>query len=156
MTRPGGILCLLIALAGSPSVSCVAGPTPLQKVESPDMRRVVQLQVREGIDVGGGKPGFKLSLSGWPPGAVVDVYALDADGTRVPLVDGAPVDASGAAKVAVPYESTGLHPGQWIIGVASKELSRGEKLLIPRVIHDKRGWRLDFKSMTPPAPGQSR
>lgn len=110
------------------------------------MRSAIQLQVQEGIDVGGGKPGFKLALSGWPPGAVFDVYALDAGGTRVTLVDNALVSGEGTAQVAIPYESEGLYPGSWIIGVSSKDLTRGEKLLIPRVIHEKRGWRLDFGS----------
>ena len=143
-------LLLLTLLACVYNAAWAADPTPLHKVDSPDMRRAIQLQVQEGIDVGGGKPGFKLSLSGWPRGAVFDVYALDAVGTRVTLVDSAPVDAEGAAQVAVPYESEGLYPGAWIIGVSSKDLTRGEKLLIPRVIHQKRGWRLDFGSTRPP------
>lgn len=152
MIRAAKCLCLLLVLSGNPAACWGAGTTPLQKVDSPDMRRAIRLQVQEGVDVGGGRPGFKLFLSGWPPGAVFDVYALDAGGTRVSLVDGAQVDATGAAMAAVPYESEGLHPGQWIIGVSSKDLSRGEKLLIPRVIHDKRGWRLDFQ---PPRQGQA-
>jgi hypothetical protein len=136
----------LLCLCAIQVTGWAADTKPLHKVDSPDLRVAIQLHVEEGIDVGGGKPGFRLALSGWPPGAAFDVYALDADGTRVSLVDGALVDTTGAATVAVPYESEGLHPGPWIIGVASKDLVRGEKLLIPRVIHDKRGWRLDFKS----------
>lgn len=122
----------------------------LQKVDSPTALRAVQLQVKEGIDVGGGNPGFKLFLSGWPQDTSFDVYGLDADGTRVPLVNGAMADMVGAAIVAIPYESEGLHPGSWIIGVVGKDLAKGERLLVPRVIHGKHGWRLDFKSITPP------
>jgi hypothetical protein len=125
-----------------------AGTKPLQKVDSPDMRAAINLQVQEGVDVGGGKPGFKLALSGWPPGAVFDVYGLATDGTPVPLVNGATTDAAGTLIVAVPYESTGLHPGEWIIGVSGKGLTRGERLVVPRVIHGKHGWRLDFSFMS--------
>jgi hypothetical protein len=119
-------------------------------VDSPSSLVAVQLRVKEGIDVGGGKPGFRLSLSGWPQGKSFDVYALDTDGTRVSLVSEAMADMTGEAIVSVPYESEGLHPGSWIIGVVGKDLARGERLLIPRVIHGKRGWRLDFKSVSQP------
>jgi len=129
-----------------------AGGKPLQKVDSPDTRSTIRLQVQEGVDVGRGRPGFKLALKDWPPGVSCDVYALATDGTSVPLATGVMTDAAGAASVAIPYESAGLYPGSWIIGVSSKDLSRGERLLVPRVIHGKHGWRLDFKSVgQPPA-----
>lgn len=135
------VLLLSICMSG-----WAAGTKPLQKVDSPDIRSAIQLQVQEGVDVGGGKPGFKLSLSGWPPGASFNVYALDPVGTHVSLVEGARTDQDGTAVVSVPYEAEGLYPGYWIIGVTSKNLTRGERLLVPRVVHSKRGWRLDFKS----------
>ena len=141
----GQCLLLLIAL-GIQATGWATDTKALQKVDSPDMRAAVQLQVQEGIDVGGGKPGFKLTLCGWPPGASFNVYALDPVGTHVSLVDGARTDQDGAATVAVPYEAEGLYPGYWIIGVTSKNLTRGERLLVPRVIHGRHGWRLDFKS----------
>jgi hypothetical protein len=129
----------------------------LQKFGSPDMRTDIQLQVKEGIDVGHGKPGFRLSLSGWKPGAAFDVYGLDADGTHVELDSGA-VDRKGAATVAVPYEASGLHPGAWIIGVTGKDVDRAERLAIPRVTHGRHGWHLDFsgarkQNPAPPAKG---
>jgi hypothetical protein len=153
MTSPRCVF--LILLLGIQMTGWAADTKALQKVDSPDMRMAIRLKVQEGVDVGAGKPGFRLSLSGWPPGIVFDVYALAADGTRVPLVSGAMTDAAGTAVVAVPYESEGLHPGSWLVGVASKNLVRGERLLVPRVIHGKSSWRLDFKSLSqpPPAPG---
>ena len=147
-------LFLLMFLLGIQVTGWAVGTKTLHKVDSPDTRSAIQLQVQEGIDVGDGKPGFKLSLSGWPPSAVFDVYALATDGTRVELVNGATTDMTGAATAAIPYESKGLHPGSWIVGVTSKDLARGESLLVPRVIHGKRGWRLDFKSVGQPQPGQ--
>src|SRR5690242_10063967 len=105
---------LLIALlAGGMSL---ASATPLRQFDTPDMRTDIQLEVKEGIDVGHGKPGFRLSVSGWRPGAGFDVYALDVDGTRVALASGVTADAKGAALVLIPYESPGLHPGPWVIG----------------------------------------
>src|SRR5579872_5529352 len=117
---------LLFLLLGIQATDWAAGAKPLQKVDSPDIRSLIQLQVQEGIDVGGGKPGFELALSGWPPGASFNVYALDPVGTHVSLVEGARTDQDGAATVAVPYEAEGLYPGYWIIGVTSKTLTRGE------------------------------
>lgn len=152
---PNGKFCALLALLlGIQTVGWAASTKLLQKVDSPNALIAVQLRVKEGIDVGGGKPGFKLSLSGWPQGKSFDVYALDTDGTRVSLVSGAMADMTGEAIVAVPYESEGLHPGSWIIGVAGKDLARGERLLVPRVIHGKHGWRLDFTSASQPQAGQ--
>jgi hypothetical protein len=144
---------VLILLLGILPSSWAANTKLLQKVDSPSALRAVRLQVKEGIDVGGGKPGFKLSLSGWPQGLNFDVYALDTDGIRVPLVNAAMADSVGAAIIAVPYESEGLHPGSWIIGIVGKDLAKGVRLMVPRVIHAKRGWRLDFKSINrPPTP----
>ena len=145
---------VFLAVLSIQATGWAAGGKSLQKVDSPDTRSAIQLQVQEGIDVGGGKPGFKLSLSGWPAGASFSVYALDPAGTHVSLVDGAHTDQDGAAVVAVPYEAEGLYPGYWIIGVTSKNLTLGERLLVPRVIHSKRGWRLDFKSADQPQPSQ--
>jgi hypothetical protein len=140
----------LILLLGIQATGWAANIKLLQKVDSPTALRAVQLQVKEGIDVGGGNPGFKLFLSGWPQDTSFDVYGLDADGTRVPLVNGAMADMVGAAIVAIPYETEGLHPGSWIIGVVGKDLAKGERLSVPRVIHGKHGWRLDFKSISQP------
>jgi|GEM_PF-5500733 len=152
----GRYLFILVVLLGIMPMSSAANTKLLQKADSPTALRAVQLQVKEGIDVGGGNPGFKLFLSGWPQGLSFDVYGLDADGTRVPLVNGAMADDVGAAIVAIPYESEGLHPGSWIIGVVGKDLAKGERLLVPRVIHGKHGWRLDFKSISQlPAPATS-
>jgi hypothetical protein len=155
---PSPSICKLLAfltLLGTQTAGWAANTKLLQKVDSPNSLVAIQLQVQEGIDVGGGKPGFKLSLSGWPQGISFDVYALDTDGTRVSLVSGAMADVTGEAIVSVPYESEGLHPGSWIIGVAGKDLAKGERLLVPRVIHGKLGWQLDFKSVSQPQAGQS-
>lgn len=149
----GRHLAFLLALCIQ-ATGWAAGGKSLQKIDSPDTRSVVQIQVQEGIDVGGGKPGFKLALSGWPAGASFSVYALDPAGTHVALVDGARTDQDGAAVVEVPYEAEGLYPGYWIIGVTSKNLARGERPLVPRVIHGKDGWRLDFKSLAQPQPSR--
>jgi hypothetical protein len=138
----------LILLLGTQAAGWAANTKLLQKVDSPSALVAMQLRVKEGIDVGGGKPGFELFLSGWPQGKSFDVYALDTDGMRVPLVDAAMADMTGEAIIPVPYESEGLHPGSWIIGVVGKDLGRGERLLVPRVIHGKHGWRLDFKSVS--------
>ena len=150
-------LLAFLILFGVQAAGWAAGAKLLQKVDSPTSLVAVQLRVKEGIDVGGGKPGFTLSLSGWPQGKSFDVYALDTDGTRVPLVNGSMPDVTGEAIVSVPYESEGLHPGSWIIGVARTDLARGVRLLVPRVIHGKHGWRLDFKSVgqtqANPGPG---
>lgn len=126
--------------------AAAASAAPLQKFDSPDMRTDIQLQVKEGIDVGHGKPGFRLSLSGWKAGEEFDVYGLDVDGTHVALAPGEIADKQGAATVLVPYESRGLHPGPWIIEVTGKDADRAERLVIPRVIHGKHGWRLDFRA----------
>lgn len=137
-------------LLGMQATSWAANTKLLQKVDSPTALRAVQLQVKEGIDVGGGRPGFILSLSGWPQDLGFDVYALDAVGTRVPLVNAAMADSVGAAIVTIPYESEGLHPGSWIIGIVGKDLAKGVRLSVPRVIHGRHGWRLDFKSLERP------
>lgn len=128
------------------AISFAVSAVPLRQFDSPDMRTDIQLKVKEGIEVGHGKPGFRLSLSGWKPGAEFDVYALDVDGTRVTLAPGVKADAKGSARVLIPYESTGLHPGPWIIGVTGKDVDRAERLVIPRVSRGKHGWRLDFRS----------
>ena len=96
-----------------------------------------------------------MSLRGWMAGAIFDVYALDVDGTRVTLAPGETADGKGAALVLVPYETKGLHPGPWIIGVTGKDVDRAERLLIPRVIHGKHGWRLDFKGTAKQNPAPS-
>ena len=63
---PSPSICKLLAfltLLGTQTAGWAANTKLLQKVDSPNSLIAVQLQVQEGIDVGGGKPGFKLSLS---------------------------------------------------------------------------------------------
>src|SRR6201999_2988849 len=56
----GKHLAFLLALCIQ-ATGWAAGGKSLQKIDSPDTRSAVQIQVQEGIDVGGGKPGFKLA-----------------------------------------------------------------------------------------------
>ncbi len=138
-------LTLLVLLSAH---AWAASSKVLKKTDSLDLRTGIRIDVKEGLDLGG-KPGFKLALSGWTPGAGFAVYGLDTEGDSVALVPaeaGRAADAAGRAAVNILYETPGLHPGQWVIEVSGKGTDRAESLSIPAVVHGKHGWRLDFQA----------
>ncbi len=110
----------------------------------------VEIHVEHGVRLPGGRPAFRVEVSGWQPNGELFMYAIAPDGTQIAIIPKekpVQVDENGEFSVDIDYQRKGLGLGHWVFLIAGKPGIHEFEIDLPRVeppTADRPKWRLIF------------
>lgn len=110
----------------------------------------VKIYFDHGIALPWGKPGFRISITGWQPNGDLFLYAISPEGAQLALIPREkPVqaDEDGNFTVDIDYARKGIEPGHWMFLAGGKSGIHEFEADMPRIIPPDAGhpkWRLMF------------
>ena len=120
-------------------VACLAfAPVGAQGAgtEKPVDPAQVEIHVEHGVALPGGKPGFRVDVSGWQPNGELFMYAIAPDGTQIELIPKdkpAHAGEDGEFSVDIDYQRKGLGQGHWMFLIAGQPGIHEFETDLPRI-----------------------
>lgn len=121
----------------------------------------VTLDIRHGIELPWGKPGFSILVSNWAPNGEMSVHAIGPDGERIDLVptkSPLKADHNGDMIIDIDYERKGLRQGHWIMvvaGIPGFHMIQTDIPFVEPPTKERKTWKLIFgKTPKPDGPGK--
>ena len=110
----------------------------------------VIIDIKHGIQLPWGVPGFRITVSKWMPNVEFTIIAVAPDGKKrelVPMTRPLKADENGEMAIDVDYQRKGLSKGHWLIFIAGKPGVHTIEIDLPEVeppTKERNTWRLIF------------